>query len=98
MQIQRLLQIAFVSGVVLVGLPALARGYNPENPAALPSSERTSPLPSAPLPSSAERTSPVDSAVSSSPQYGDDDGDGDGDGDGDDDGGGDDDGSEAQPL
>jgi hypothetical protein len=100
MQIRRLLQIALVAGVALVGLPALARGFNRE---ALPSSAgqtplRTAPLPSSELPSS-ERTSPVDSAVPSSPQYGDDDGDGDGDGDGDDgDGSGDDDGSEAQPL
>jgi hypothetical protein len=98
MQIQRLLQIALVAGVALVGLPALARGFDTE---ALPSSAGASTARTAPLPSSelraSERTSPVDSTVPSSPQYGDDDGDGDGDGD-DGDGSGDDDGSEAQPL
>ena len=108
MQIQRLLQIALVSGVALVGLPALGRGFSSEAlpssagshaRAPLPSSElSSSELPSSELPASG-RPSPVDSAVPSSPQYGDDDGDGDGDGDGDDgDGSGDDDGSEAQPL
>jgi hypothetical protein len=47
MQILRLLQIALVSGVALVGLPALARGFSSE---ALPSSAGLNPVAPAPLP------------------------------------------------